>query len=118
MAEPLADEDTVPWIAHDAFRDGLPCGRWRIVVDPVRARRFVVRRTRIDVLAVLLIGGGAGLALSGRPWGGLALVALGVAAHRLVRRQAPKILLHLAARDAEAYAEAATQGVMEVRRSG
>lgn len=117
MAEPAA-EDTVPWIAHDEFRDGLSRGRFRVVVNAALARRFVVRRTRVDVLAVLLIGGGALLALGGQPWGGLALVALGIAANRLVRRQAAQILLYLAARDAAVYAEAASAGVMEVRRSG
>jgi hypothetical protein len=56
------------------------------------------------------------MALSGTPWGGLALVALGIIGNRVVRRQAASILLHLAARDPGVYAEVTTQGVMEVRR--
>jgi hypothetical protein len=116
MSDPLPDTDTVPFIAHDEFRSGLPHGRFRIVVNPVLARRFVVQRTRIDLLALMLIGAGAMLALSGWSWTGVALVALGITANRLVRRQAARILLHLAASDAAVYAEAATQGVLEVRR--
>jgi len=110
------DSDSVPFIAHDEFCSSLAHGRLRIVVNPVLARRFVVQRTRIDLLALMLIGAGALLALSGGPWPGMALVAVGIVANRLVRRQAGRILLHLAANDAAVYAEAATQGVMEVRR--
>ncbi len=121
MSDPLpdtdTDTDTVPFIAHDEFRSSLAHGRLRIVVNPVLARRFVVQRTRVDLLALMLIGAGALLALSGWSWTGLALVVVGVVANRLVRRQAARILLHLAANDAAVYAEAATQGVLEVRRS-
>jgi hypothetical protein len=117
MSDTPHDADTVPFVAHDEFRTGLPHGRFRIVVNPVLARRYVVQRTRIDLLALSLIGAGAVLALTGQPWGGLALVATGIVANRLVRHQAARILLHLAARDEAVYAEAATQGVMEVTRS-
>ena len=117
MSDPPPDTDSVPFIAHDEFRSRLAHGRLRIVVNPVLARRFVVQRTRVDLLALLLIGAGALLALSGWSWPGMALVVAGIVANRLVRRQAERILLHLAANDAAVYAEAATQGVMEVRRS-
>jgi hypothetical protein len=117
MSDPPPDGDSVPFIAHDEFRSGLAHGRFRIVVNPVLVRRFVVQRTRIDLLALMLIGAGALLALSGWPWPGVALVAVGIVANRLVRRQAARILLHLAASDAAVYAEATTQGVLEVRRS-
>lgn len=117
MSHPPQEADTVPYIGHDEFRNGLVHGRFRIVVNPVLARRYVVQRTRIDLLALLLIGAGAGLALAGQSWGGVALVAAGVVANRLVRHQAARILLHLAATDAAVYAEAVTQGLMEVRRS-
>jgi hypothetical protein len=42
---------------------------------------------------------------------------VGVVTSRLVRRKAARILLHLAVQDAAVYAEATTQGVLEVRRS-
>ncbi len=111
------DADFVPFIAHEEFREGLPFGRFRVVVNPELARRYVVQRTHVHLLAVALIGGGAVMALSGNAWGGLVLVALGIVGNRLVRHQAGRILLHLAARDPRVYAEVTTQGVMEVRRS-
>jgi hypothetical protein len=117
MSDPSQDADTVPYIAHDVFRNGLPHGHFRIVVNPELARRYVVQRTRMNLVAVLVIGAGAVLALSGQSWLGAALVAVGVVANRLVRHQAGRILLHLAAQDPAVYAEVTTQGVLEVRRS-
>jgi hypothetical protein len=111
------DDDTVPWIAHDEFRAGLRHGRWRIVVNPQLARPFIVQRTRVDVFALAFIGAGAVLALSGSGWSGLALVVIGMAASRLTRAHAPRLLLHLAERDAGAYRDATRGGVMEVRRA-
>lgn len=111
------DDGFVPYIAHDEFRNGLAHGRFRVVVNPTLARPYVVQRTRVTVLAVLVIGSGAALALSGQALAGVVLVALGIAANRLVRHQAAKIALHLALKDPAVYAEVTTNGVMEVRRS-
>jgi hypothetical protein len=112
---PAAD-DTVPYIAHDEFRAGLPHGRFRIVVNPALARAYVIRRTRVDVFAVVSIGAGAMLALGGQPWTGLVLVALGIAANRATRWQAGKIALHLAERDPAVYHELTQGGILEVQR--
>ncbi|MBL8340390.1 MAG: hypothetical protein JNL30_02890 [Rubrivivax sp.] len=127
MADPAAEHaddpatdhgaEAVPYIDHDEFRAGLAAGQMRIVVDPERARPFVVQRTRSNTLAVVLIGLGCALALVGQVWPGGALVALGIGARRLVLRQAPKILLHLALSDRAVYAEVTSNGVMEVQRA-
>lgn len=109
--------DAVPYVAHEEFRSGLAAGRMRVVVNPELARPYVVQRTRSNTLAVVLIGIGCALALAGQVWPGGALVALGIVARRLVLRQAPKIVLHLAESDAAVYAEVTGNGVMEVRRA-
>jgi hypothetical protein len=111
------DDRFVPFIAHDEFRIGLPHGHFRIVVNPALARPYVVRRTRINVFAVTAIGIGAVLALSGQPLPGAVLVVLGIAANRLVRHQAGRIVAHLALKDPAVYAEVTSNGVMEVRRA-
>jgi hypothetical protein len=111
------DEAFVPYIGHDEFRRGAAFGHFRIVVNPALARPYVVRRTRVDLLATVVIGAGAVLALSGQALPGLVLVVLGIAANRLVRRQAGKIVLQLAERDPAVYAEVTSNGVMEVRRA-
>lgn len=112
-----ADDGFVPYVAHDEFRTGLPHGRFRLVVNPALARPYVVQRTRVNVLAITAIGIGAVLALSGQAAPGVVLVALGIAANRLVKHQAGRIVLHLALKDPAVYAEVTTNGVMEVRRA-
>lgn len=117
MSAPAADDRFVPYIAHDEFRNGLPHGRFRVVVNPALAGPYVVQRTRVNVLAVSSIGIGAVLALSGQALPGVVLVALGILANRLVRQQAGRIVLHLALKNPAVYAEVTGNGVMEVRRT-
>jgi hypothetical protein len=111
------DEGTVPYIAHADFARGLPYGHFHIVINPTLARPYVVQRTRVNVLAVTAILIGAVLALSGQALPGAVLVVLGIAGRRIVRHQAGKIALHLAAKDPAVYAEVTSNGVMEVRRA-
>ena len=85
---PAPDEAFVPPISHDEFRRGAAFGHFRIVVNPALARPYLVRRTRVDLLAAVVIGAGAVLALMGQALPGVVLVVLGIAANRLVRRQA------------------------------
>lgn len=113
---PAGDDDTAEYIAFTEFRSGLPHGRFHVVVDPEKARRFVIHRTHSTLVALALIGPGIASALAGHPIVGALLVALAIVLRRVVRSQAPKILLHLAARDAATYEAATTHGVMEVRR--
>lgn len=112
----MHETDHVPYIAHAEFRSGLPAGRFRVVVDPKGARRYMLRRMRVDALALLLVGAGAALALGGLRWSGALLVLLGIVARRLVGHQAPRLLLHLATQDPRVYDEVTAEGVMEVRR--
>ncbi|MNG36588.1 hypothetical protein D3C84_1236640 [compost metagenome] len=73
--------------------------------------------TRVTPLAIALIGPGIAAALAGYVWTGGLLVALGILLRRLVKSQAPRILLHLAARMPTVYEQATEHGVMEVRRA-
>ena len=102
-------------VSHAEFRAGLPAGRFRLIVNPDRARRFVRHRLLLNFLMLPLIGVGAALALSGYTWSGLGLVALGVASHRLIGTQAPRILLHLALQDERIYRQAIAYEILEVR---
>jgi len=111
------DDGGVPYIAHDDFRRGAAHGHFRIVVNPSLARPYVVRRTRVDLVAAVVIGSGALLALAGQAAPGIVLVALGILCNRLVRRQAAPILLHLAIRNPGVYADVTRLGVMEVQRA-
>ena len=112
----MADGDDAEYVAHEEFRAGLPAGRFRVVVDPKLARRFVSQRLMLIVFVTPLIGVGLALALMRHTLAGGLLVAAGVLLHRVVQWQAPKILLHLALRDPKVYAHVTQNGVMEVRR--
>ena len=99
-------QDTVEHIPFDEFRNGLPSGRFRVIVNPALAAPFVAQRLHATPLAVALIGPGIAAALVGHPWIGGLLVALGVLLRRLVKTQAPSILLHLATRQPAVYEQA------------
>lgn len=102
-------------VSHAEFRTGLPAGRFRLIVNPDKARKYVKHRLLLTALVLPIIGTGIGVAWYGYPWIGLALVLAGVAAHRLVAAQAPKILLHMATQDARIYREAIDFEILEVR---
>jgi hypothetical protein len=112
-----AREDFADHVAYEEFRAGLPAGRFRVVVDPKLARRYVAQRLLLMVVLMPLIGVGIALVLTGQTWPGALLVFGGVALHRVVRWQAPKILLNMALRDAAVYEHVTQSGVLEVRRS-
>ena len=111
-----ADPDHVPYVAFEEFRDGLPRGRFRVVVNPELARQFVSHRVHATQLAIAVIGPGIALALVGRPVLGGLLVAAGILFKRVIRWQASRILLHLASRQPSTYDAATEHAVMEVRR--
>lgn len=102
-------------VSHAEFCTGLPAGRFRLIVNPDKARKYVKHRLLLTALILPIIGTGIGMAWYGYPWIGLGLVLAGVAAHRLVSAQAPKILLHMATQDARIYREAIEFEILEVR---
>jgi hypothetical protein len=114
-APTAADADAAPFVPFEAFRDGAPVGRFRIIVNPALVGRFVGQRVNATPIAVAVIGTGVACAVGGWPWPGAILVGLGVLFRRMVKWQAAKILLHLAVREPRTYYEATTAGVMEVQ---
>lgn len=109
--------DTAEHVPFEEFRQGLPQGRFRVIVNPALAAAFVSHRTYAMPLAIALIGPGIALALAGHPWIGGPLVAAGILLRWSVKTQAPRILLHLATRVPSVYEQATVHGVMEVRRA-
>ena len=115
--DPADAAETAEYIPFEEFRNGLPHGRFRVIVNPTLAAPFVAYRTHATALALALIGPGIALALAGYPWVGGLLVLAGVLLRRVVKTQAPRILLHLASRVSSVYDQATEHGVMEVRRA-
>lgn len=112
-----ADPDLAEYVSHQEFHAGLPRGRFRVIVDPTLARRYVRQRLWLLPLVMAMVGAGLALALSGATWPGGLLVFAGVALNRAVAWSAGKILLHLASQDPSVYAFATGNGIMEVRRT-
>ena len=110
-----ADSPEPIYVPHEEFRTGLPAGRFRVIVNPDRARKYVKHRLMLTALILPIIGTGIGMAYFGYPWLGLALVLLGVGAHRLVAHQAPKILLYMVTNDVRIYRDAIDFEILEVR---
>lgn len=120
MTQPTSSTDgtTAEYIAFEDFRDGLPRGRFRVIVNPELAQRFVAQRVNATAVALAIIGPGIACALTGYTVLGAVLVAVGVIFRRAVKWQAAKILLRLASRQSSTYHDATSHGVMEVRRVG
>lgn len=117
MSTPAEPQDHAEYVPFEEFREGLPRGRFRVIVNPKLAGPFVAYRTHATPLALAMIGPGIALALVGHPWAGGALVAAGVVLRRTIKSQAPRILLHLAARVPSVYEQATEHAVMEVQRA-
>jgi len=117
MTEPANDGSSAEYIAFEEFRNGLPHGRFRVVVNPELAQRFVARRVNVVPVAIAVLGCGIASALAGYPLAGAVLVVIGILLRRVIKRQAAKILLHLASTQASTYHDATAEGVMEVQRA-
>jgi hypothetical protein len=115
--DPLGESEHAEYIPFEEFRNGLPFGRFHVIVNPDLVRPFVTQRVAPPALAIAILGCGLASALAGYVWLGAALVGLGVLLRHTVKTQAAKILLQLSSRNAATYLDATTNGIMEVRRA-
>ena len=112
-----SSESAAPaFVSHQDFCRGLPAGRFRLIVNPERAQKYIKHRLFVVGIALPLLGIGTALSLSGYPWVGLPMIAAGALLPRIIKAQAAKILLHLALHDAKTYQDATEFEIMEVRR--
>jgi len=111
------DERPVEFIPFNEFRNGLPFGRFRVIVNPKLAQKYMNQRLFVTGISIALVALGLLLVFSGVRWFGAVIVILGVALSRIIRSQAPKMLLHLAMRDERVYREALDKEILEVRRA-
>ncbi len=113
--EPAHPDDEPLHVPHPEFSAGLPAGRFNVIVNPVLAQKYIRHRLFVVGISLPLLGIGAALAISGYVWAGLPMVAAGFLLPRVIKAQAPKILLYLAQQDAKTYLEAMKFGILEVR---
>ncbi|AYQ26647.1 MULTISPECIES: hypothetical protein [unclassified Polaromonas] len=112
-----ADGNSAIYVPHQEFKTGLPHGRFRVIVNPERAQKYVKHRLFVVGISLPLLGVGVVLSMYGYLWVGLPMVVVGVLMHRVIKAHAPKILLHLALSDAKTYEEAMEYEILEVRRN-
>lgn len=112
-----SEEQPVEFIPFNEFRNGLPFGRFRVIVNPNLAQKYMRQRLYIIAISIPMIAIGLGLAFSGFRWTGAFLVIAGVLLNRIVKMQASKILLHMATRDPAVYRDALEREIMEVQRT-
>ena len=107
-----------PHVTHEEFRAGLPAGRFRLIVNPERAQKYVKHRLFVVGISLPLLGIGTAFALSGYLWLGIPMMIVGALLHRVVKAHAAKILVHLALDDPKTYLEEIEYEILEVRDSG
>ncbi|MBK7550072.1 MAG: hypothetical protein IPI20_20860 [Rhodoferax sp.] len=77
-------------VSHADFCRGLPAGHYRLIVNPVKARKYVRQRLFIVAISMPMSAIGVLLALSGSTWWGLGLVLASFVLHRGVSAHAAK----------------------------
>ena len=117
VSEAAADEpeNLAVAVPYEEFKAGLPVGRFRLIVNPDRAYRYVRHRLFLNGISIPLLGTGIALAIVGYIVPGVVVCLLGWGLRRFVKSQAAKILLHLIQNDAKVYHEAIDFEIMEVR---
>ena len=99
-------------MTHDQFIDAYRAARIRVVIDPGAAGRYVSARLLLPFVMLPVLGCGVALALIGWLWAGLAVLAAGIAAPRLIKRSAPHFLLTQALEDARTYDDVTQAGIL------
>ena len=99
-------------MTHNEFVAAYARGEIRVEIDPQAASRMLSARLLLPFVMMPVIGAGVALALVGWIYTGFAVIALGFAAPRLIKRSAPGFLLQNALRDAHLYEELTRSNVL------
>lgn len=105
---------TAARMTHTEFRDAFEHGRIKIDVDPAAAAKYLSARLLLPFVMLPVVGVGIALALTGRIWTGLAVLAFGIVAPRLIKRSAPHFVLTHALEDRRVYEEATRTNLLRI----
>lgn len=119
MSETSTSDELQPveFIPFNEFKNGLPFGRFRVIVNPKLAQKYIKDRLNAVIVIILMIVIGLALMFNGARWFGAALVIIGFLMSRLIKSQAPKMVLHFATKDPAVYRELLDKEVMSVHRA-
>ena len=101
-------------LAHHEFVTAYRDGAITVNFDPPGAARFLSARLLLPLFMLPVLGIGVGLALTGRIWTGLTVIALGIIVPRLIKRGAPHFLIQQVMTDEKLYQELLRADIMQV----
>lgn len=101
-------------MTHADFVTAYQRGTIRAEIEPRGAARLLSGRLLLPFVAMPVLGLGIALALIGWIATGLALIAVGFIAPRLIKRSAPQFLLQQALRDPATYDELSKLGLLRI----
>lgn len=119
MSETSTSDELQPveFIPFNEFKNGLPFGRFRVIVNPKLAQRYMKERLNAVIVIIVMIVVGLALMFYGARWFGAALVIIGFVISRVLKSQSPKMVLHLATKDPAIYRDLLDKEVMSVHRA-
>ncbi len=101
-------------MTHEEFIAAYARGEIKVEVDPRGAARFLSARLLLPFVIMPVLGAGVALALVGWIWTGLAVIAAGVIAPRLIKRSASQWVFRQALEDKGVYEEVTRTTVLRV----
>lgn len=91
-------------------------GEIKVEVDPKEAARFLSARLLLPLFMMPVLGVGVALALVGWIFTGIAVLALGIIAPRLIKRSAPHFVFQQALNDPAFYEAVTKSGLLRIVR--
>lgn len=85
----------------------------KVAVDPAAASKYLSARLLLPMFMMPVLGAGVALALVGWIWTGLAVIAIGFIAPRLIKRSAAHFVLTHALQDEKIYSEVTQAGILQ-----
>ncbi len=101
-------------MTHAEFTAAYARGEIKVEVDPKEAARFLSARLLLPLFMMPVLGIGVALALVGWIFTGLAVIALGIIAPRLIKRSAPHFVLQQALNDPAVYEQVTRTGLLRI----
>ena len=101
-------------MTYAEFTAAYARGEIKIEIDPKEAARFISARLLLPFVMMPVLGIGVALALLGWIFTGLAVIALGIIAPRLIKRSAPHFVFQQALNDPAVYEVVTKSGLLRV----
>lgn len=115
---PIPPAATPANLSHPEFVTAFQRGTLTVHFDPKGAARYLSGMLWLPLFALPVLGTGVALALTGWVWTGLAIIAAGIIAPRLIKRGAPHFLLQQALTDENLYRNLLAAQIMQVSLRG